>query len=364
MESIQAQKALLLDQLERYPLSQPVDLLKFLYQQEFGCGHLIEDSRKSLLRLEEEACEAVPHPVEPIGNGLCRLHLCLLKQGDLTSQTLHRMFELSALRLRGTREGLIQRANQLQTLCQAGDFPDHSQEVQALLEQWQQDGEPLFRHSAVFRDAYHPAYRVVEASFGFFLPLFQRIDTLLRQKKRVLLALDGRCASGKTTLSKLLELVYQAAVVPMDHFFPQPHQRTASRLEEPGGNVDYERFHQEVLLPLLEGRSFSYRPYDCHLQQLGDPLLVPERPLTVVEGSYSLHPTLSQAHDCKVFLTVSPQEQLQRIRMRNGPTMAQRFQQEWIPLEERYFQAFSVPQQCEFVFDTGEHPNPLENIPL
>ena len=49
----------------------------------------------------------------------------------------------------------------------------------------------------------------------------------------------------------------------MDDFFLRPEQRTAQRLAQSGGNVDWERFQAEVLIPLRQGISFSYRPYDC-----------------------------------------------------------------------------------------------------
>ena len=61
----------------------------------------------------------------------------------------------------------------------------------------------------------------------------------------MLIAVDGRCASGKTTLASALERETGCNVIHMDHFFLRPEQRTKQRLEEPGGNVDYERFQED-----------------------------------------------------------------------------------------------------------------------
>ena len=47
-------------------------------------------------------------------------------------------------------------------------------------------------------------------------------------KRPILLAIDGRCGSGKTTLAGALEKEAGAAVVHMDHFF----LRAARRKEE------------------------------------------------------------------------------------------------------------------------------------
>ena len=87
------------------------------------------------------------------------------------------------------------------------------------------------------------------------------------QDRPAIVAIDGRCASGKTTLCSFIEQKTGYTVLHLDHFFLQPHQRTPQRLAQPGGNVDYERFWQQVMVPLRQGVSFSYRPYDCSVQQ-------------------------------------------------------------------------------------------------
>ena len=46
----------------------------------------------------------------------------------------------------------------------------------------------------------------------------------------------------------------------MDDFFLRPEQRTEERLKEVGGNVDRERFLEEVARPLTnKKKSFGYR---------------------------------------------------------------------------------------------------------
>ena len=179
------------------------------------------------------------------------------------------------------------------------------------------------------------------------------IRRLLREKGRVLVAIDGRCAAGKSTLAESLRELYDCSVVHMDHFFPRPEQRTAERLNTPGGNVDHERFLQEALLPLSRGEAVSYRPYDCKIQALAEEVQVASKPVTVIEGSYSCHPSLREYYDLTVFLTVNEAEQLRRIERRNGAEAAALFREKWIPLEERYFSAYSVAEGCDLRFETG-----------
>ena len=57
----------------------------------------------------------------------------------------------------------------------------------------------------------------------------QRIDELLSRQGRVLVAIDGKCASGKTTLAARLAECYDCNVFHMDDFFLRPEQRTEER---------------------------------------------------------------------------------------------------------------------------------------
>ena len=180
--------------------------------------------------------------------------------------------------------------------------------------------------------------------------LQQQIDFLLARQDRVIVALDGFCTAGKTTLAASLAEHYDCCLIHMDDFFLRPEQRTPQRLAEPGGNVDYERFHQEVLIPLQEDRPFSYRPYDCSTRALSRPVTAERKKLTVIEGTYSHHPYFGNYADLKVFLTVSPEDQHQRILQRPA-FLHRRFFEEWIPMELRYFQQFAIPEKADMVIN-------------
>ena len=140
----------------------------------------------------------------------------------------------------------------------------------------------------------------------------------------------------------------------MDDFFLRPGQRTAERLQTPGGNVDRERFLEEILRPLRSGAEvISYRPYDCASQTLLPPREVRPKRTVLIEGAYSCHPALWESYDLRVFLTVSPEQQLRRIERRNGSGAAS-FRERWIPLEEAYFRAYQIESRCSLTFDTTQ----------
>lgn len=183
--------------------------------------------------------------------------------------------------------------------------------------------------------------------------LINEIYELLEKKPHVIVGIDGRCASGKTTLAKRLKEKLDCNLISADEFFLRPQQRTAERLAEPGGNIDYERLEHEVLIPLRSGIIFKYRPYDCHTQSLKEPIAVSQNRISIVEGSYCCHPMLLKYYDYKVFMTVDKAEQLKRIADRNGNDGVKVFADKWIPLEEKYFAECDTEKYCDLVIGGG-----------
>lgn len=162
---------------------------------------------------------------------------------------------------------------------------------------------------------------------------------------RVLIAIDGNCTAGKTTLAGKLAEIYDCNVFHMDDFFLRPQQRTPQRYAEAGGNVDYERFAAQVLEPLKTGQDFSYRPFDCKTLTLKDPIPVSPKAINIIEGTYSLHPHFGEPYRLKVFLSAPYPVQLERLQNRPAH-LYRRFVEEWIPMENRYFEAFGIRQRC------------------
>lgn len=179
-----------------------------------------------------------------------------------------------------------------------------------------------------------------------------RIETLLAERDCVFVAIDGPCTSGKTTFAAMLNRRFGGNVLHMDDFFLRSEQRTPERFAEPGGNVDRERFETEVLAPLAAGQAAQYRPWDCHTSDFAVAYAVEPAQLTIVEGSYSMHPALRGYYDCMICLAVDPAEQLRRLERRN-PRMLQRFVDEWIPLENRYFEATNIQAVADLLVDTA-----------
>ena len=182
--------------------------------------------------------------------------------------------------------------------------------------------------------------------------VIERIERVYTERGRVFVAIDGPCTSGKTTLATVLQRRFGGNVLHMDDFFLRPEQRTPERFAEPGGNVDRERFEDEVLAPLAAGKIAQYRPWDCHTGDFAASHNVEPARLTIVEGSYSMHPALRGYYDLMICLTIDSGEQLRRLEARN-PRMLQRFIDEWIPLENRYFASTETRTAADMIVDTA-----------
>lgn len=167
------------------------------------------------------------------------------------------------------------------------------------------------------------------------------------EKSAIRIGIDGRCAAGKTTLAAFLQKRFHGSVIHMDDFFLRPQQRTPERYAEPGGNIDYERFQQEVLTPLIRGMELRYSPFDCSTQEFQEPVFVEQRDIMIIEGTYSCHPLFREHYQMRIFLTTSPEEQLRRIQERNGAEALTVFCEKWIPLEELYFKGCQVLEHSD-----------------
>ena len=176
------------------------------------------------------------------------------------------------------------------------------------------------------------------------------INKILKEKGTVRIAIDGRCGSGKSTLAEMLSKEFECSLFHMDDFYLTLEKRSQERLSEPGGNVDRERFLEEVLLPATKGEPVFYRAYDCKTQAFKDSVKMKPQKVIITEGSYACHPELFDFYDLHIFLSVSSVTQMQRITDRNGKESAEIFRSKWIPLEEKYFAFFDVENKCERVF--------------
>ena len=160
-------RAILIAHAKRYPLMQPTDAVKLIYQNEFGGGHLIRDEEACLnyLRREYATLEKDPTALlyEDIGNGIVRVNLAAVREEDL--EQLGQDFIASAAKHKGTLDSFLNKLEVLQTLTTEGVFAFDLDALNAYLSEYKAVGYPAVSHSEQYRQAYTPAYRIIRKAY-------------------------------------------------------------------------------------------------------------------------------------------------------------------------------------------------------
>lgn len=350
MNNSERTRELLTKHCQRYPKLQIRDVFKFLHQSTFGCEHLVSSLETATQYISKEYAD-IHHEgeeeIEVLDGAYSRVHLSYLDKG-LTANTLAKLFVASSKKEKESSCELLFKLGVAKELIREGTLPFSEDEFDKAVSEWQEKDFCAIHHSDIFRENYHPSYRVISNDYIPFLPLFAEVDKRLT-KGKITIAVEGSSASGKSTLSDLLYDIYGCSVFHMDDFFLRPEQRTPQRFAQVGGNIDHERFLSEVLEPLSKGENVTYRKFLCSSMTLGEEERVIPKELVIVEGAYSMHPELAKFYDFSVFLDISEQLQRERILHRNSPQMAQRFFTQWIPLEKTYFEKTDIRNRCDMI---------------
>ena len=156
-------KAILITHAKRYPLMQPHDAVKLIYQNEFGGGHLIRNEEACLNYLRQEYASvekdsSVPL-YEDIDNGIIRVNLAAVKEEDL--EQLGQDFIASAAKHKGTLDSFLNKLEVLRKLTAEGVFTFDTNVLNAYLSEYEAAGYPAVSHSEQYRQAYKPSYRVI-----------------------------------------------------------------------------------------------------------------------------------------------------------------------------------------------------------
>ncbi|MBE6991305.1 MAG: hypothetical protein E7430_01830 [Ruminococcaceae bacterium] len=332
----------ILCQLETHPAMTAQDIVKLCYQAAYGPGHLLADVRRAEEYFDAEFKDvaAVNVPlVESISDDYCRINLGAWKNTSMPSKWLFELFRLSADGAEKNEKLLLKYLETAAKYIEDEEF----------LVKYEANGMPAVHHSDIYRETENPSYRVVDRRLIRLLPVLQKAAEKAEEESVVVIAIDGRAGSGKSTMAEQLKKVVGGEIIRMDDFFLPMELRTAERLSSPGGNIHYERFLNEVLPAVKQVGDFSYRKFDCSVMDYSADVIAANSRFRIVEGAYSGHPRFSDYADIKVFSDVEPDVQMQRIIHRNGIEMAELFRTRWIPMEEAYFTAYGTKEKADVI---------------
>lgn len=171
----------------------------------------------------------------------------------------------------------------------------------------------------------------------------------------MLVAIDGRGGSGKSTFARRLESAAdEVTVIEFDDFYlPSPLRE--ARIEagdtEIGGNFDWRRLRDQVLAPLGRDEPASYQRYDWPSDELAEWHSVPVGGIVLVEGNYSTRRELYEVYDFTIWIDAPHDVRLERGIRRGGEDTRERWLTEWMPEEDRYIAAEDPVSRVDLVLD-------------
>lgn len=185
------------------------------------------------------------------------------------------------------------------------------------------------------------------------MPMEVDLEQILRDKNlkdKVVVAIDGKCGSGKTTLAEELKNKFDLSVVHMDDFYLPFQKRSKNWMNEIGGHMDFDRLIESVLVPYKNHKETDYISYDCHndkyLQKIDIDL---DKPL-VIEGAYSCYPKIVSFVDYKIYIDIDDDRQYERLKNRNAKAV-DKFLSMWIPFENKYFDTFKIKENADLLIN-------------
>lgn len=343
-------KEIILEHIKKYPEAELQDILKMLYQNEFGPKHLVENEIECFKSLSNEInninYDENKELFEDIGEGALRLNLKAIPVGtDLNY--INKIIVNSANEFCGTNEKLVVKFGLLVVMAQNNEIPFDIQKVRDETNAFAKNGFKPISHSEVYKQIYSPSYRVISKKYR------STVETVIALrnadfKNHIVISIDGGSASGKSTLAENLANLLNGEVVHCDDFFLPQEMRSNERLSEIGGNIHYERLKEEVIDKLRKPAVISYKAYNCQSGDFKNKFLMNKK-VIIIEGAYSSHPYFENYADFKIFLKVDEKIQKERILKRNGEEMLKRFINEWIPKENKYFNEFKIEEKADII---------------
>ena len=344
-------KQTVLEHIKKYPEIELQDILKMLFQNEFGPKHLAENEIECFKSLSTEINSIDYNEneelFEDIGYDALRLNLKAIPAGtDLNY--INKIIVNSASEFCGTNEKLVVKFGLLVVMAENQEIPFDIERVRDETNAFAKNGFKPISHSEVYKQNYSPAYRVISKKYKELVETVIALRNLDFNKKHIVISVDGNSASGKSTLAENLANLLNGEVVHCDDFFLPQEMRTDKRLSEIGGNIHYERLKEEVIDKLRKPTVISYKAYNCQNSSFKNKFLMNKK-IIIVEGAYSSHPYFENYADFKIFLKVDEETQRERILKRNGEEMLKRFINEWIPKENKYFNEFKIEENADIV---------------
>jgi uridine kinase len=152
---------------------------------------------------------------------------------------------------------------------------------------------------------------------------------------RLVVAIDGHGAAGKSVLAAATSDLLAASLVHLDDFFRAAGSSAGAGEGPMGAYYDWERLRREALEPLRRGARAGYHAFDWETNGFLPGLIVVESAeLILVEGVSSTAAALADLVDRTVLVVTPEPERVARLHERIGSEV---WDEEWLAAERAYF---------------------------
>lgn len=189
----------------------------------------------------------------------------------------------------------------------------------------------------------------------------QRILELAQNTSPIVIAVDGRSGTGKSTLSASIARHVGATLIDQDDFYAGGDIETWRRLtasEKADRVIDWRRVRAEALLPLRSGTQARWRPFDWEAMEGLASASITAQPsrIVILDGAYSSRPELADLIDLSILVTLPEAVRRARLQQREGEDFVSEWFFIWDEAEEYYFGTVRPPEAFDLVIDRPGGP--------
>ena len=181
------------------------------------------------------------------------------------------------------------------------------------------------------------------------------VDRCLSADSSFIVGIDGCSGAGKSHLATEVHTALTSrgryvSIVHMDDFYLSSEFGNVARAPVGIGSAfGWRRLRDEVLAPLTAGKTARYQRYDWPSDALAEWHDVP-RGTVIVEGVYATRLELEQFYDLTVWVECPRPIRLARGIERDGETARRKWEEEWMPAEDRYVSEQSPHTRADLVY--------------
>lgn len=189
------------------------------------------------------------------------------------------------------------------------------------------------------------------------------IEFKAAERSPLVVALDGRSGSGKSTFATAVACLIPATIVPCDDFFAANISAHGWDIRSPAERardaLDWARLIREAIEPLLAGHSATWFPFDFAAGTRADGSyalstdVVRRDPARVIilDGAYSARPELGRFVQFSILMEAPEAVRWHRLAAREEPGFLAAWHARWDGAEDHYFTHVVPPTAFDIVVD-------------